>query len=74
MPIYMQIDGFEGSVTAKGHEKWIELESCQLGVQRKVTNPTGRGANREAAVPKVSEIVVTKHQDCASSALFKLSL
>ena len=74
MPIYMKIDGVDGSVTAAGHEKWIELDSAQLGVNRHVTSPTGRGANREAAVPAVSEIVVTKNLDCASTTLFKLSL
>jgi type VI secretion system secreted protein Hcp len=74
MPIYMQITGIDGSVTAAGHEKWIELDSAQLGVNRHVTNPTGRGVNREASAPSVSEIVVTKALDCASTGLFKLSL
>jgi type VI secretion system secreted protein Hcp len=74
MPIYMKYDGVDGAVTAAGHEKWIELESCQLGVHRNVTSATGRGANREASVPAVSEIVVTKYQDCASSGLFRNSL
>ena len=74
MPIYMKYDGIDGSVTAAGHEKWIELESCQLGVHRNITSPTGRGSNREAAIPSMSEIVVTKYQDCASSNLFRASL
>jgi type VI secretion system secreted protein Hcp len=74
MPIYMKMDGVDGSVTAKGHEKWIELESAQMGVNRHITSPTGRGANREASVPSVSEVMVTKVQDCASTNLFRLSL
>jgi type VI secretion system secreted protein Hcp len=74
MPIYMKYDGVDGAVTAAGHEKWIELQSCQLGVHRNVTSPTGRGANREAAAPSVNEIVVTKEQDCASTGLFKAAL
>jgi type VI secretion system secreted protein Hcp len=74
MPIYMKYDGIDGSVTAAGHEKWIELDSCQMGVHRNITSPSGRGANREAAAPSVSEIVVTKHQDCASTNLFRASL
>lgn len=74
MPIYMNYDGIDGSVTAAGHEKWIELSSCQMGVNRHVTNPTGRGVNREAAAPAVSEIVITKIQDCASTGLFRASL
>src|SRR5262245_47340621 len=74
MPIYMKIDGVDGSVTATGHEKWIELQSCQLGTNRHVTNATGRGVNREASAPAVSEVVVTKDLDCSSTNLFRLSL
>lgn len=28
-PIFMQYEGIDGSVTAAGHEKWIEINSCQ---------------------------------------------
>jgi type VI secretion system secreted protein Hcp len=70
----MKYDGIDGSVTAAGHEKWIELQSCQMGVNRHVTNPTGRGENREAATPAVSEIVVTKDLDGSSPNLFRASL
>jgi type VI secretion system secreted protein Hcp len=74
MPIYMKFEGIDGSVTAKGFEKWVELRSCMVGVSRTITNPTGRGTNREAGVPQISELVVTKHQDEASVGLFKASL
>jgi type VI secretion system secreted protein Hcp len=74
MPIYMKYDGIDGSVTATGHEKWIELDSCQSGAHRNVTSPSGRGTNREAAAPTVTEVVCTKTQDDASTSLFKASL
>ena len=74
MPIYMKYDGIDGAATAQGHEKWIELHSAQLGVNRHITNPTGQGTNREASAPSVSEITVTKVLDCASTGLFKASL
>ena len=74
MPIYMKYEGVDGSVTTAGHEKWIELESCQLGVNRHITNATGRGTNREGSVPAVSEIVVTKNQENATPGLFRMSL
>lgn len=74
MPIYMHYDGIDGDVSATGHEKWIELQSCQLGVNRHITNPTGKGANREATAPSLSEIVVTKVTDAASVKLFSASL
>lgn len=74
MPIYMKYDGIDGSVTAAGHEKWIELHSAQMGVNRHVTSAQGRGENREAGVPSVSEIVVTKDLDAASTNLVRASL
>lgn len=74
MPIYMKYDGIDGSVTAAGHEKWIELNSCQMGVGRGITMAVGRGANREASAPSVSEIVVTKDNDAASPKLFGAAL
>jgi type VI secretion system secreted protein Hcp len=74
MPIYMKYDGIDGSVTAAGHEKWIELQSAQFGVGRGITMPTGRGANREASAPSVSEVVVTKMTDASSPKLFGASL
>jgi len=73
MPIYMKYPGVEG--TGKGnHKGWIELQSAQLGVHRNVKDPTGSSTNREASVPSVSEIVVTKDLDIASSGLVQEAL
>jgi type VI secretion system secreted protein Hcp len=74
MPIYFKYDGIDGGVTAAGHEKWIEIDSCQLSAHRNVTSAHGRGENREASSPTVSEIVITKSQDVASTKLFQASL
>lgn len=74
MPIYMQIDGIEGDVTAEGHEKWIEVNSFQWGVGRGVTSPVGGSADREASAPSVSEIVVTKLCDKASANVLREAL
>lgn len=74
MPIYMNYDGIDGDVSAAGHEKWIELLSCQMGVNRHITSPSGKGTNREATTPAVQEIVVTKLTDAASTNLFRAAL
>jgi type VI protein secretion system component Hcp len=71
MPIYMRITKnglpvITGDATARGHEKWIELWSAQMGQVRSTPN----GASASA----VSEIVITKSTDSASSALFRQSL
>ena len=51
-----------GDATDKGHEKWIELSSVQMG------------PSRSAAPGTVSEIAITKSMDSASMALWKQSL
>jgi len=74
MPIYMKYGSLQGDVTATGHEKWIEVNSFQWGVGRGISSPTGGSADREASAPSVSEIVVTKPTDAASTKLFDESL
>lgn len=70
MPIYMKFEGIEGDANGK-YKGWIELESCQIGSNRSINNPIGRGGGREAETPKISEIVITKRQDKSSSGLFR---
>ncbi len=74
MPIYMNYEGIKGDVTESGHKDWIEVNSFQWGVGRAIGSPTGRGMNREAAAPSVSEIVVTKPLDKSSNALLREAL
>ena len=74
MPIYMKYDGIDGDVTAKGHEKWIELQSAQYGVGRGISSPVGGSADREASSPSISELVVTKTGDATSPKFFQESV
>src|SRR4051794_7050959 len=74
MPIYMKVDGVNGDVTASGHEDWIEVKSFEWGVGRGITTPVGGTKDREAGVPSVSEIVVTKDSDIATADLLKKAL
>ena len=60
MAIYMKVPGADGSVTASGYEKWIELDSMQFGVGRMVSMDTGNLANRASGLPSFSEITVSK--------------
>jgi type VI secretion system secreted protein Hcp len=73
-PIYMKYgDIIKGDVVAKGHEQWIELFSFQWGVSRGIST-SGAQADREASVPSVSEIKVTKALDSSSVGLLKEAL
>jgi len=80
MPIYMGVfdkpnilsRSIRGEVTAQGYEGWIELQSAQIGTPRTVkSGGSGGGTGR---TPPLSEIVVTKLQDSASTALFRESI
>jgi type VI secretion system secreted protein Hcp len=51
----------------------IVFESAQLG-GRPTMSPSGRGQNREASAPTVTEVVVTTFQGDHSTELFKRSL
>ncbi len=69
MAIYMKWDGIDGAVTTSGFEKWIELNSFQLGVGRAIGTAARGAATREASEPNISEIVISKRLDKASTKL-----
>jgi type VI secretion system secreted protein Hcp len=69
--IYMNWDGIPGAVTTKGFEKWIELNSFQMGVGRAIGTAARGSATREANEPSISEVVVTKRLDKASTKMFQ---
>lgn len=71
MAIYMKIDGLDGSVTSKGHENWIELETFSTGLARHVSTEVGRVVNREGSVPHFSEVQISKRADKSSQLLFE---
>jgi type VI secretion system secreted protein Hcp len=72
MPIYLKYGDIKGEVKEPAHRGWIELMSVRWGVGRAINTP--EGASREGSAPSVSEIVVTKTQDSASTRLFNESL
>ena len=70
MAMYMKIDGIDGEVTSKGHEKWIDVSSLQWGVGRAISSSIGSSSNREASKPSISEVSVTKALDQSSPLIF----
>jgi type VI secretion system secreted protein Hcp len=72
MAIYMKYGALNGEVTAKGYEKWIELQSLQWGVGRGISAPSAGGlSKREASAPSISEITVSKTFDAFSPLALK---
>ena len=71
MAIFIKYGALDGEVTAKGYEKWMEVNSLQWGVGRGISVGSGGGSKRESTAPSVSEIVVTKTMDGISPLLLK---
>lgn len=73
MAIYMKFDGLDGHVTTEGHEKWIEIDSYDWNILRKVAGETtpGNVANREANKPTINPLEFTKPLDKTTPDLFK---
>jgi type VI secretion system secreted protein Hcp len=71
MAIYMQWKAIDGAVTTKGFEKWIEVDSFQFGVGRAIGTAARGAATREASEPSISEVVISKRLDKASTKLFQ---
>ena len=76
MAMYMNYNNkaVKGNVTAEGYEDWIRLDSMSFGVGRHISMEAGHMSNREATRPNITEVVVTKMMDGATSGLFKESL
>ena len=71
MAMYMQIPTIAGDVTAKGHEKWIDLTSFRFHVERQITAHAGRLTDREVTRPYISHLELTKRVDCTTPKLFR---
>jgi type VI secretion system secreted protein Hcp len=69
-----QVKNIDGDVTSKGHEKWILLDSFDLGIARNVITKVGNVQDREHGIPKISDFIITKNLDKASPYLFEQSL
>lgn len=67
MPIYMQIQGIDGDVTAEGFEGWFEVFSFSWGV---TNHSTGVGGGGGAGRPTFSDLSVMKPAGKGSPALF----
>jgi len=72
--VYLKIPGINGGATEDNHKQWIALDSMQFGVGRHISTPVGVGTGREAGVPQVSEVLVTKPMDESSIELFGWSV
>ena len=76
MAIYMKYSSpdISGGVKTTGFAGQIELFSYSWGVARQLGSAMGGATNRNASVPSISELSITKQLDEASGKLYKESL
>jgi type VI secretion system secreted protein Hcp len=67
MPIYMNITGITGGVSAGGHTGWIQVVGFEWGLGRGVTTPVGNTQDREGDAPSISEIIIKTSRPPTSS-------
>jgi type VI secretion system secreted protein Hcp len=68
--LFIKMDNITGEVTTKGYEGYIKLESFQWALERTISAPSGGGSTREASIPSVSELTLSKTVDRSSTAIF----
>ena len=73
MAIYVKYEGVDGDATLAEHEKWMDVQSVQMGVGRGIHTPVGSAQNREASEPSVSEVTLTMGMDRSSTKMFEES-
>jgi len=72
MGLYMKYGNIEGDATQKGFEGWLNIDSFDWGLHRKLADDqVGRAFNREAAQAQVRDVTVTKEVDHATGALLE---
>ncbi len=75
MAVYLKYEAIDGEVTTAPYQKWIEVNSFQLGVGRSISMPLGGGVSkRESSNPSISEITITKDLDSTSPKLMEQAL
>src|SRR6202044_2334792 len=78
MAIYMQVTGasvqVQGDVTEQTHAKWVKIDDFGFEIEREVRSVTGRSADRNTEVPKISAIKCKKQVDLSSFAMFQNAL
>lgn len=66
--IYLKLDGITGDSTARGYEKWIQLNDFSFAVENKATISSGSGSGAGKAVAQ--PISINKNFDVSSVPIF----
>ncbi|SRR5690554_5790409 len=70
MSIFMNYDGIKGESADSNHQGWMDIDSIQWGVNRRITAASSTQNDRESANAEISDLVVTRRMDSATPSLF----
>lgn len=70
MSIFMQIEGIKGESSDLYHKDWLDIESIEWRVGRKITSRTSTRGDRESSNPEYSELLLFKRMDKATPYIF----
>ena len=68
--LLMKLEGIKGESIIPNYVDWIVIGSVQFGVGRGIGSASVGQKDRDTSTPSISEVVVTKSTDIASTLLF----
>jgi type VI secretion system secreted protein Hcp len=68
--VFVNVPGINGGATEQNHKQWIPVDSMTFGVNRNISMTTGATTGREAALPNLSEVHISKDMDLSSIELY----
>lgn len=71
MPAYLYIPGISGTATARGYEKWIEIDSFKVAAGRELPMMNPASQRQTRCIAKASEFMVGKIMDACTALLFQ---
>lgn len=73
MSIYLFYPGIFGNSTDASHRGWIPIESIKYKLGRRITSHSGTRFDRESSNMETRDLILGKHMDASSPALFLAS-
>lgn len=66
MPVYLKMQGINGSATDANHKDWVQADFMAWGASRNIKFKTGSMANREGGALAFQEIEIRKKIDAGT--------
>jgi len=70
MSVFLNYEGIKGESSDSGHKDWIDVDSWEWGVERKITSSTSTQGDRESSNAVINNLNITKTMDSSSNRLF----